>query len=86
MEVPVDYHILAQTSRPIGLALRVGPYSGSFSRTNVAIFLADLAQRAIVESGAAGINISELQLDFDCAWAFGWTPRMSRSECWRWKS
>jgi hypothetical protein len=67
-QVPVDYAALAQTGRPIGLALRVGPYPGSFDRTNgAAVFLSDLAQKLVLEARAAGLKPSELQLDFDCA-------------------
>ena len=29
--VPVDYATLAKTKRPIGIALRIGPYAGPFA-------------------------------------------------------
>jgi hypothetical protein len=67
-EVPVDYEALAGTKRPIGLALRVGPYAASFARTNTAaIYLGDLAQKLLADARAAGVKPNELQLDFDCA-------------------
>ena len=67
-QVPVDYQALAQSKRPVGLALRVGPYAGSFASTNAAaIYLAELAQRLVAEARTAGVTPSELQLDFDCA-------------------
>jgi hypothetical protein len=67
-EVAVDYHTVTQTTRPVGLALRVGSYSGSFSRTDfAATYLADVAEKVVVEARAAGVTPGELQLDFDCA-------------------
>ncbi len=68
VQVAVDYPSLVRTKRPIGLVLRIGPYSGSFSRTDPAIrFLADLSQRLLDEAREAGVTPNELQLDFDCA-------------------
>ncbi len=67
-KVQVDYAALAQTHRPIGLALRIGPYSGVFGSTDpAATYLADLAEKLILEARAAGVAPGELQLDFDCA-------------------
>ena len=34
VQIPVDYATLAKLKRPIGLALRIGPYSGSFTRSD----------------------------------------------------
>lgn len=70
VQVPVDYRTLQQTKRPIGLALRVGPYTGSFAPTNAAaLYLGALAQSLVAEAKTAGVTLSELQLDFDCATA-----------------
>ncbi len=67
-EVSLDYHALSETKRPIGLALRIGPYRGPFSRTNASTaYLADLAQKIVSEAQAANVTPSELQLDFDSA-------------------
>jgi hypothetical protein len=67
-QVSLDYDALLQTKRPIGLALRIGPYTGSFAATNHPItYLADLAEKWVVEARTAGLVPSELQLDFDCA-------------------
>jgi hypothetical protein len=44
VQIPVDYPSLSQTKRPIGLALRIGPYSGSFSRTDPAITAVQIRQ------------------------------------------
>lgn len=66
-QVSLDYNALLQPKRPIGLALRIGPYSGSFSATNYgATYLADLAEKCVAEARTAGLVPSELQLDFDC--------------------
>jgi Protein of unknown function (DUF3142) len=68
VQIPVDYPSLVQIRRPVGLALRIGPYSGAFSRTNAAItFLTDLSEKLVIEAREAGVSPSELQLDFDCA-------------------
>ncbi len=68
VRVPVDYDALIQTRRPLGLALRVGPYSGSFAPTNfAAVYLANLAHSLISDALAPGAPVSELQIDFDCA-------------------
>ena len=67
-QVAPDYATLLQIKRPVGLALRIGPYSSSFSGTNVAAaYLADLSQKLLGEAKRAGLEPSELQLDFDCA-------------------
>jgi hypothetical protein len=68
VQIPINYQALAQTKRGIGLALRVGPYSGPFGRTDpAAVCLSDLAAKLVAECRAAGIKPSELQIDFDCA-------------------
>jgi hypothetical protein len=67
-QVSLDYNALLQTKRPIGLALRIGPYSGQFATTNASVtYLADLAEKWVAEARTAGLAPTELQLDFDCA-------------------
>lgn len=67
-KLAVEYGALAQAHRPIGLALRIGPYPGPFGATNLStVYLADVAREIVAEARAAQINPSELQLDFDCA-------------------
>jgi hypothetical protein len=64
----LDFPALRATGHPVGLALRVGPYRGSFSpETPLARRLAGLARACVEEARAAGVELSELQLDFDCA-------------------
>jgi hypothetical protein len=66
--VSPDYQALLQIKRPIGLALRIGPYTGSFAATDPATtYLANQAEKMVGETRTAGLVPSELQLDFDCA-------------------
>jgi len=95
--VSVDYATLAATSRPIGVALRIGPYAGpfarsSFDRTNglrndfkapetanasneaihtqgesVTDYICNAAASIVAEARSKHIELSELQIDFDCA-------------------
>jgi hypothetical protein len=68
VQIPINYQTLDKFSAPIGLALRIGPYSGSFAETNAsARFLTDLAKKLVLDAQTAGIAPKELQLDFDCA-------------------
>lgn len=68
LTVPIDYPWLAETKRPIGLVIRIGPYPGPFTTNSPATrYLADLAQTVLSEPRSNHINPAELQLDFDCA-------------------
>jgi hypothetical protein len=68
VQIPVDYPSLVHTKRPIGFALRIGTYPGPFNRDDFAItYVADLAVKLLAEARQAGLGLSELQLDFDCA-------------------
>lgn len=61
---PVDYPALAATGRPIGIALRIGPYPADISEQTA--FIRDLAAALVKSARAAGVTPCELQLDFDC--------------------
>lgn len=66
--VAIDYPTLAATRRPVGIAVRIGPYAGPFTTNAPATkFLAGLAESAIAEAKRHRLAIAELQLDFDCA-------------------
>jgi hypothetical protein len=66
--VPVDYSTLKATQKPVGLALRIGPYSGPFDKSNSATTLiTSLAASLVTDARSAGIEPRELQIDFDCA-------------------
>jgi hypothetical protein len=64
----VDYEALQAAQMPVGIALRIGSYSGPFAADGVGTrLLRDLASALLHEARAAGISPAELQLDFDCA-------------------
>jgi hypothetical protein len=64
----LDYRALAQTGRPVGLAVRIGPFDGPFAEDDErARMLGDLAARVVGEARAAGCEPGEVQIDFDCA-------------------
>jgi len=68
VRVPIDYNTLKATGRPVGIALRIGPYSGPFDkRGEAANFLTGLASSLIAEAREEGLEPVELQIDFDCA-------------------
>ncbi len=63
----IDLEYLRQMNVPIGLVLRIGPYSGPFSETGEpADSLAALADKLLQQAAAIGVEVRELQLDFDC--------------------
>ncbi len=123
--VAVDYATLAKTQRPVGIALRIGPYAGPFTSPSpplkeeragerrplysnssngadssplsptlsplgqgegvsqqragsetgapsapgeaITMFLCDLAASLVAQARTNRVNLSELQIDFDCA-------------------
>lgn len=65
--VAVDYETLARSRRPVGLALRIGPYAGPFTNDAIAGFITDTAGRIVAEARTNGLALAELQIDFDCA-------------------
>ena len=68
ISVPIRYDTLAKTGRPVGLAIRIGPYAGLFlTNSPTTRLLLGLAQTALAEAQQHNLKVSELQLDFDCA-------------------
>lgn len=65
--VAVDYETLAKARRPVGIALRIGPYAGPFTNDAIAGFITDTAGRIVTEARTNGVVLAELQIDFDCA-------------------
>ena len=64
----VRYDWLRQQPTPVGLALRIGPYRGSFAADDaVAHAIANLASELIHDAAHAGLKPCEFQIDFDCA-------------------
>lgn len=63
-----NYARLAKLGRPVGLSLRVGTFPGPFAADDTpARTLAALAASLLAEARVAGLEASELQIDFDCA-------------------
>lgn len=68
IRVPVNYDLLRATKQPIGLALRIGPYSGTFATNGPVIrYLTDLTVSMAAEARSNHLALQELQIDFDCA-------------------
>jgi hypothetical protein len=66
--VPLDFTTLALTKKPVGLALRIGPFAGAFATNDsVAQIISSLAASLVLEAQTNKILPGELQLDFDCA-------------------
>jgi hypothetical protein len=66
--VPLNYDALRSSGRPVGLALRIGPYAGPFAADDArARRLAGLAASLVAEAASNRLAAAELQLDFDCA-------------------
>jgi hypothetical protein len=68
VSVPIHYETLVKTKRPVGIAIRIGPYQGPFSTDAPATKLIfGVAQSALAEAKQHQLAVRELQLDFDCA-------------------
>jgi hypothetical protein len=66
--VSPDYDCLRRSGRPVGLALRVAPYPGSFAANRPEIrFLVRLVRELLDDARRHGIEPSALHLDFDAA-------------------
>lgn len=64
----LNHQALVASGRPVGLVLRIGPYSGRFAADDkIAQYLKELVVSLLDESRSAGLNPAELQIDFDCA-------------------
>ena len=67
IRVSIDRQTVRAMGRPVGIAVRVGAYGGSFAPDAPAgRCLSDLAGNLLDEAAAAHMPVSELQLDFDC--------------------
>jgi hypothetical protein len=66
IRVPINW--TEMTNRNIGLALRIGPFTGPFRPADQnTTFLENLAGSLVSAARAGGVNPRELQIDFDCA-------------------
>ncbi len=62
-----DFATLSGAAARIGLAIRIGPFSGPFSETDEACrTIGDLCKSSLAAAEADGAAVSEIQLDFDC--------------------
>jgi len=67
VSVPIDHQLLTETTKPTGLALRIGPYPSSFKQNGPAVKrIAKIASELITIARENKLEISEFQLDFDC--------------------
>lgn len=70
-EVHPDYAALAGSVRDIGLAIRIGPLpAGSMAMQPGSVqttLIADTAANAVDQARRAGLQVSEVQTDYDCA-------------------
>ena len=67
IRVNLSWQTLKSLKKPIALALRIDPYSGPFVEHDLAATtIANEATLLAQEANAHRLNLSELQLDFDC--------------------
>ena len=68
VRIPINYEALKATQKPIILVLRIGSFSGNFSKnTEITKLLGQIACSIIEDARQNGIEPEELQIDFDCA-------------------
>lgn len=64
----IRWDVVAQTTKPIALALRIAPYGGPFASDDAsARFIAATANSLLADATGHGCKVAEFQLDFDCA-------------------
>jgi hypothetical protein len=71
-EVRPDYAGIGGSVRDIGLAIRIGPLPATASTamdpgSAQTMLIRDTAARAVEQARRAGLEVSEVQIDFDCA-------------------
>jgi hypothetical protein len=67
-KINVDFEALKKCRRPVGLALRIGAFSGPFAADDsVAQKILDIVKSILSGAEASGVVVRELQIDFDCA-------------------
>jgi len=62
----IRWDAVAQSAKPIGLAVRVAPFPGGFNETN-AKFIIEVGRKLLSEAAEHQATISEFQLDYDCS-------------------
>lgn len=67
VRVPLDFETLRKSGKKVGLALRIGAYSGSFKfEDEHTRWLSSLAVSIVNEAAIHQIRPAEVQIDFDC--------------------
>jgi hypothetical protein len=67
IRVNLSWQTLKSSKKPVALALRIDPYPGPFVEDDLAATtIVNEATLLIQEANAHRLNLSELQLDFDC--------------------
>jgi hypothetical protein len=61
----IRWDAVAQSAKPIGLAVRVAPFAGGFNEMN-AKFIIDVTRKLLAEAAERQVTLSEFQLDYDC--------------------
>jgi hypothetical protein len=64
----IDFAVLAKARKPVSLGLRIGTYPGPFTVDSEPLRAGiTLLRQSILQAKAAGLRVSELQIDFDCS-------------------
>jgi hypothetical protein len=63
-----DFDTLTQSGIPVGLAIRIGAWNGGFREDDDLVkYISRVASEAVSNATSAGVDVTELQIDFDCA-------------------
>ena len=66
--IPLNFRALGTISPEVGLVLRLGPYTGNYEKDDKTInWLIQICRSMIDEANKHQMQVSELQIDFDCA-------------------
>jgi Protein of unknown function (DUF3142) len=64
----IDWQILKDLTKPIAIALRIAPFPGPFGEDDLPLrHIVETAKSLLASADAHGVELSEFQLDFDCA-------------------
>ena len=64
----INWETLKSPKKPVGLALRIAPFPGPFSEDDIpGRYIAKAAKDLLDSAKSHGVELSEFQLDFDCA-------------------
>ena len=64
----IDWETLKRLKKPVAIALRIAPFSGPFGDDDIpARHIAETAKSLLAAANAHSVELSEFQIDFDCA-------------------